>query len=320
MPQSNRINYIDLAKGICIILVMLYHSNIGTEIKPLLVMRMPFYFILSGLFYKGYDVKTFIIKKTNKLLLPFLFFCFVGYLISFIKSILINGEDFSNPIRILTERYYINGPIWFLIALFWSNILFYIIERSCKKQWQIAMSVVAFTALGIIWSRSAYFVILPLHIDVAPLVLPFFYIGYLLKRTEILYPNKYDKYDLLLIITSFSICFIFSSLFDLQSRLMSIKIAGNALLYYIAATSGSISLILLCKKIKTIPVVSYIGRYSIIPLCVHGLFGLFLGMFINNSWICFVCTLILSVMSIPICNKLIPYFCAQKDLIKLSNK
>ena len=51
--SSNRIEFIDLAKGICILLVVLLHFNDRWFNLPnLTALRMPLYFTLSGLFFK----------------------------------------------------------------------------------------------------------------------------------------------------------------------------------------------------------------------------------------------------------------------------
>ena len=78
--NGSRIEWIDLAKGICILLVVFYHVAICLHIDyPLSTQiasfRMPLYFILSGLFFKQYEgFVGFLKRKTNKLLIPFLFF------------------------------------------------------------------------------------------------------------------------------------------------------------------------------------------------------------------------------------------------------
>ena len=72
-----RIEWIDTAKGICILLVVYSHVYMGDH--PALLhfqdyFRMPLYFLLSGLFFKTYNnFHNFFIKKTNKLLIPFVF-------------------------------------------------------------------------------------------------------------------------------------------------------------------------------------------------------------------------------------------------------
>lgn len=78
--MTERIKFIDLAKGMCIMLVVLYHINKRYDMYPelfkiLSTFRMPLYFFLSGLFFKEYEnFLGFLKRKTNKLLIPFLFF------------------------------------------------------------------------------------------------------------------------------------------------------------------------------------------------------------------------------------------------------
>lgn len=74
-----RIEYIDLMKGICIILIILLHSSVGFHydyINDMLKnMRIPLYFCLSGLFFKEYNgFCDFVVRKFNKLIIPYIFF------------------------------------------------------------------------------------------------------------------------------------------------------------------------------------------------------------------------------------------------------
>ena len=79
--KKQRIVWIDTAKGICIILLVLYHSLIHTHADFLLsntnleIFFMPLYFALSGIFFKTYSsFSNFVIRKINKLNVPFFFF------------------------------------------------------------------------------------------------------------------------------------------------------------------------------------------------------------------------------------------------------
>lgn len=83
--NSGRIEYIDLMKGICITLVVIVHCNVSFpyEILNNLLqnLRMPLYFFLSGLFFKEYGCFShFLIKKVNKLVIPYLFFSYIPYI------------------------------------------------------------------------------------------------------------------------------------------------------------------------------------------------------------------------------------------------
>ena len=95
MPtQSARIEYIDMAKGFCILLVVFAHIHPDLTRYAWGVFfdsfRMPLYFFLSGIFFKRYSgIGEFCLKKINNLIVPLLFFlrahlpvrcAFVGHL------------------------------------------------------------------------------------------------------------------------------------------------------------------------------------------------------------------------------------------------
>ena len=77
--KNKRIDFVDLTKGVCIILVVMahiggafekldYHSMIAS-------FRMPLYFFISGIFFKSYEgLFGFFIRKINNLIIAFLFF------------------------------------------------------------------------------------------------------------------------------------------------------------------------------------------------------------------------------------------------------
>ena len=79
--EKPRYAFVDLAKGLCIMLVVWHHvaSTWGLDTYPLKLplstFRMPLYFFLSGLFFKSYaGFFDFCLRKVNKLLIPFTFF------------------------------------------------------------------------------------------------------------------------------------------------------------------------------------------------------------------------------------------------------
>lgn len=80
MFMKQRIQYVDLAKGFCIILVVLFHVlqhfRVQSEfVNVLSTFRIPLYFFLSGLFFKEYEgFLGFLLRKINKLFIPFCFF------------------------------------------------------------------------------------------------------------------------------------------------------------------------------------------------------------------------------------------------------
>ena len=321
--EKKRIEFIDLAKGVCILMVVMGHCGFPIDIPGWEIVRMPLYFILSGLFFKDYGGwSKFLIQKTNKIFIPFLFFYLLGnvgyYLIQWIApQFLIT--DAKGVFDVFNNRQFFNGPIWFLLALFWCNIIFCTISLYIKSE-SIRIILVCF--LGFVgWHLgNVLHVFVPLFFDVALTALPFFAFGYYLKRTLILFPNKYDKYNIF-----FALLFWSISLMLTQTTHFRLSLHYNGLegwSTYIISITSVMSILFLCKIIKRLPFISYFGRYSIIPLCLHHLIYrpvkiISASFDISGNELLAVVTILICWACIPLCIKFIPWFTAQKDLIKL---
>ena len=326
--SQKRIEFIDLAKGICILCIVLGHIGIDTTIPGITNFVMPTFFVLSGLFFRdNEDVKTFAVKKVNRLLIPFLFFYLIAYATFYVLKLFapqLLVTDSNGIGDIFSNRQYFNGPIWFLISLFWSNVYLYIVNKNIKQDC-LRITVIAFLGFcGWLLGQKSIFV--PMFMDVALTTLPFFAAGYYLKKTTLIYPNKYDKYNLLFVATLWIPAFLLSQYTNIRISFHYNIIEGTYC--YLASFIGTLLIILLCKKIKSLPFISYCGRYSIVLLCVHHMIyrplmvllpktGIAL---LSDKWSIAIITLLLSVLCIPVCKKLIPWFIAQKDLIKLPQK
>ncbi len=199
-PAKQRIGFIDLAKGVCIILVVVRHCHVPVDRIPgLESMRMPLYFVLSGLFFKDYGGwVNFLVRKTNKLLVPFLFWYLLGcafyYAASLVKPGILNGTP-HGILDLFVSRSVLNFPIWFLLALFWCNVLFCTISLYVKKDALRILLVCLLGSLGVYLEQKEIFV--PLFMSPALRSLPFFAFGYYLKHSGILYPNRCDRYNVL---------------------------------------------------------------------------------------------------------------------------
>lgn len=337
--MAQRIQFIDLAKGLCITLVVLYHINKRFDLYPplfaaLSTFRMPLYFLLSGLFFKEYEnFLGFLKRKTNKLLIPFLFFYLItSFLMPNLLYLLGHTLDKTASLGItglwafVTKEQFSNGPIWFLWCLFVLNIIFYSIFLLSKLigRYFIAALIIMSCILGSAGMiLSVNHINLPAFIDTALTATPFFCVGYILrKHTTILYPNSIDKYLIVFII----LCFI-----------INILSGGGGCAYkgnhfhispwqvYLSGISGTLGIIFLAKYLKDIPFFSYWGRYSIMVLTTH---GLLLQVYIPiakkipvSATLTEIILLIVTMFSyniiIPIMKKYLPYVTAQKDVIKI---
>lgn len=250
MTSNKRIEFIDLAKGICIILVVIGHCGVSKNIPGYEIVRMPLYFVLSGLFFKDYgSLLNFIIKKSNKILIPFLFFYFTGYIIfyavkEYLPSLLLT--DAKGIFDIFNNRQFFNGPIWFLLCLYWCNILFCCISLYINKDWlRIGISIII-GGIGYWLGDNKIFI--PMFLDVAFTSFPFFVFGFYLKKTKILISNRYDNYNMLFAIILWGISFVMTRTFNYKFHPHYNEIYGLAT--YAISVFSVLSILFLCKAIK----------------------------------------------------------------------
>jgi len=326
--NNNRIEFIDLAKGICIILVVIGHCGVNVSIPGLEIVRMPLYFILSGLFFKTYgSYINFTIKKTNKILIPFLFFYLIAYIIYYALLFLTPQlliTEATGIFDIFNNRQLFNGPIWFLLVLYWCGLIFAGICILFKREIIRVCLVLLIGSIGLYLGHKN--ILLPMFIGVACTALPFYCFGYYLKRTPLLYANKYDKYNIIYAIILYISSYFVSTIGWYRLAFLHNKVENIQLTYPLAILSV-LCILIVCKSIKSLPIISYFGRYSIIILCTHHLiyrplkvlFNMSSYEFMHSPWLLSIATLICCWILIPICLKLIPYFVAQKDLIKWKN-
>ena len=157
--------------------------------------RLPLYFFLSGCFFKQYNgFFDFLKRKTNKLLIPFVFwFLFVSVIIAYIYGQLGIPVFTRHPIsplysfrKLYHETNFVNLPIWFLLCLFEINIIFYLIHslayKFFKRRQTLAICLLSMMlgAVGLLFFRQN--INLPFYLDRALESTPFFAFGYVCFR------------------------------------------------------------------------------------------------------------------------------------------
>lgn len=323
--MNKRIEYIDLTKGICIFLVVLNHESHYYQTKyPFQEIfnsfRLPLYFILSGLFFKMYgSFFDFCIRKTNKLLIPFVSFFILTYLIqNWIFTGEIGGVFFLREL-LLHERLPYNYAIWFLPCLFEVNVLFYLLQRLFTTKLLCVLSVII-GICGIL--LNTFNINLPLWIDNSMMYVPFLLFGHLLNQnTDILRKQPKWKRDVTLIILFFVSGYMFCYILPTNEYIRPLR-------FYLLGLSGTFMILLFARLAKVFQPFSYWGRYPIVILCVHfpilihvkrillrydidGISGMMFNLCI---------TMILSTICIPFFCKYLPFTVAQKDLLPTKTK
>ena len=340
--MKQRIEYIDLAKGFCIILVVLYHIlqhlRVQSEYVYLLsTFRMPLYFFLSGLFFKEYEgFLGFLLRKINKLLIPF---CFFYIITSFLYPNILNYFGITVPHTaslgiqglwafITKEKDFVNGPLWFLWCLFIVNIFFYlcvvIVKKICVSEvWQATVLALFCFTVGMVNSIfiASHINILG-YVDSAMAALPFFSVGYLFNKfTNILRPNAWDKYFPVFIIICFTLTFFFGGRCSYMHNIYWI----NPIAQHLCGITGTLFVIFSAKMIHDLPFISYWGRYSIMILVSHQLILQVFAPLLRKAHLSIPVTIVLLLgivmfsyqLIIPLMKKYLPHMTAQKDVIKI---
>lgn len=170
MTNIKRDEYVDVAKGIAMLLVVRIHAEVfGVIHTPYPVIAVPFFFFLSG-FYDNTDKPlTIWLPKTFKRLF---LVGVIWVLISFAYiSLLHYIKDRTVEINCTWQDPLIGGGVtWFLFALFYAKCFTWLISQTHISKW-IVLSVL------FIFGGWLSRVNLPLLIDEGIAALPFYYAG-----------------------------------------------------------------------------------------------------------------------------------------------
>lgn len=171
---TNRIEWIDIAKGMAIFLMVCGHTSIPMSLSNWIwSFHMPLFFIVSGILFSPehyQSFKEFMVKRCRTLLVPWIFFTLVLVLFSP-----------SNSYRMLREGHNLFA-LWFLPVLFVVEMIGYGIIK-ITKDWCKIIVAICIASLGFILGK--YQISFPFDVDVS-LYATLFYVVGLVERHNIL--------------------------------------------------------------------------------------------------------------------------------------
>jgi len=133
---SQRIAYLDVAKGIGILLVALAHADVSLFSpylhKFIYAFHMPLFFFLSGYFFNpGIPFWTLLKKRFNSILKPYLVTIFLIYIVSLSFTNMRFATVFGRILKSLyATGYYIDWvQLWFLPSLFVTSLFAFLFYR-----------------------------------------------------------------------------------------------------------------------------------------------------------------------------------------------
>lgn len=186
----------DVYKGIGIVVMLMGHIGFGEMFSYIIhAFHMPMFFFISGFLFKesgNFVFDKWMQKKAASLLVPYFIYGLLNYFI-WVMMIVMKGyqwglKDFLNPLvhllTINTTKLPIAGALWFLTALFWTNLFFVLIHYFIKKK-VIAVFVAVVTVVAGFLCVRVMPVRLPWALDAGMVGLGLFYAGYLYRKCTI---------------------------------------------------------------------------------------------------------------------------------------
>ena len=174
---GGRIVWIDIAKGIGVLLVVLAHTSINPHVNEWIgSFHMPLFVYLSGCVFKKRSFGASIVKGIKSLLIPYLLFSIT---FTIIEVLTLDGVDTHKILHnIIIGQGYPN-VLWFLFMLFWVEFIYGFISHLQSKSIQNVLCIII-TAVGMILCDSG--VASVFSINTALVALFFFFEGASTKK------------------------------------------------------------------------------------------------------------------------------------------
>ena len=287
-----RIAWIDNAKAIGIILVVLGHTRgIVPQLENFIyVFHMPLFFFLSGFLLKDAYLKesfrSFSWTAVKRLIVPYASFWLISYLYWLSIHYLMNeplelGEVSSSPLYPFVgllagtgAQLFINPALWFFTCLTSTTFLFYWIVK-IKNAWLFVVLLVVLGILGPeIHQRIA--VRLPWNLELSLVALVFYGAGYILSRRQVIGAEHINKNKLLPFVVA-SVILLLVTYYNGKVN-MNRMMFGNLFLFYIGAFSGIAFTLMLSQMIPRNSVCEWLSKNTLVIFALHlPIFSVFKG-------------------------------------------
>lgn len=184
MENRVRLDYIDYAKGIGILLMVIGHYEYLNHafMQWIFSFHMPMFFLFSGYLDYRFNLKTnantYVKKRVYSLLVPYATFALIVLALEFVIG---KNRDIAHGL--VSAFYYIEDPgFWFFFLLFVTDI-FFLLYRKIKQDWLKVFTLCTLFAISLLtaWD-AAVFRTLPFKIHFWPSCFFYFVIGALVAE------------------------------------------------------------------------------------------------------------------------------------------
>lgn len=264
MVDKNRICWIDVLKGLLLVLICIGHfGNLPCWVAPIIhptgMFYVPIFFMLSGylLSVDGRTFQNFLHRKVQTLLIPYLFFSVV--------FIVLDWNTWLQPATYIQDNLYrfaVLGtgaikasPLWFVIVLFVGDLFCFAVLR-CTRRMEILLPIICVLS-ACAYAFCAYDVHLPWLFHLLPSVLILMLSGYLLRSIQTKLKRIKHADILMVIIVSGGV--ILANAYTLGD--MHLNKISNYPLFYICPLSVGSGIIWFVRKTE-----KFCGEHVTYPL------------------------------------------------------
>lgn len=286
--KRKRIDYLDMAKGIGIILVVAGHSTLVSEsaLTWLASFHMPLFFIISGMLLwhnkeEEKSMRELLRRKARGIMIPYISFSVIFMCILLLFCFLHKGNITAVDIqKNLVQISSLGGVsvLWFLSTLFFGEIIFLYIRK--KTNHRVTVGLVIFLVGAAVIGKTVFERRFSMDTDLFHLWLGsfvkmwfrsavacgFLAIGYytkmFLKERETICRGE---------IAAGVLCFFLNLYLSLKNGRVDLNFLefSNPILYFFNAYLGTMAVILICKNCKTLRFLTYLGVNSLIIMATH---------------------------------------------------
>ena len=284
--MKKRIEWVDTAKWICMMFIMLEHLESGCD--ELSVLHTAFgvevFFIAAGYVHKaGQNFKSFFIKKVKCLVVPWLVFSFLDISIAQIFSFGEHGDYFTELLWNLAQIRQHYAQLWFIPALFATFLPFYFFiewynrkadKDNHRRPWLFFL--IAFALWGVDVAYSHFMMDKPLpwgssnlpwHADYIFIAMFYMTIGYFLRNN---FEDTFDRLNIRrnrIILLAIYLCSVY------YPYLTDFRMSEPIQELFARLINPLMGCTLVCafsKVIKSNRYIAYVGQNTLLYFAFHG--------------------------------------------------
>lgn len=285
-----RTNWIDVARGIGIILVLQGHALSAHVYRHLIyAFHMPLFFFISGILfdYKKNNLATNLKKSVKGILIPYFLFALLSYFLWWIENANLRFEitPFLNHLSGIlygnSSSLFFNIVLWFLPCLFITKMGFALLTNFIKNEKLIIFFLLTFSLLGYFAFIYLPDLVLPFGIESALTAIVFYGGGSILKTNHLKAIDfRINKNSFLTLGVVLFVLILSSQVnYEIYSRQIDIRLnnLGNYFLFYLGAISGIILTVIISRMINKNYILEKIGRNTLVLFVFHPFVFLYLN-------------------------------------------